>query len=278
MNRPFAGIYPAVSLDLKSTLPLYISSFIGKKGINDSYTAIVLEAVEFLKECGIRVISLVADRAFTSIELLKTIEDGKKKKKKKKNIMKMKMKYVLPLKVNSQLKEQIPDIRKWYRSGKALVGMKKNVMYEGVMTNLLVVKKKKRTFMYVTNYNGNPAGIIKRYRERGKHECFFGKLSCMGFHNKPGNSLEKIKGHSLLCLSLEYILEILRKEMNLKHMDIKSFRSLLARPGYVWNDDEGRLNTIIIVNRALMKRMGRSTIETQDMRIRLIEYRGRITV
>jgi hypothetical protein len=101
----------------------------------------------------------------------------------------------------------------------------------------------------------------------------------MGFHNKPGNSLEKIKGHSLLCLSLEYLLERLRRDLNLEHMDIRSFRSLLARPGYVWNDEEdGRLNTVMRVSRALIKRIGRTTIETPQMRIRLIEVRERISL
>lgn len=175
----------------------------------------------------------------------------------------------------------MPYIKRCYKLGgddDTMVGMRRNVIYKGVMTNLVAVKKKRKTFIYVTNYEDGPTKIVKRYRKRGKHEGFFGRLSCMGFHQKPGNSLNKIKGHSLLCLSLEYILAVLRREMKMKHMDIKSFRSLLARPGYVWKDEEGRLNTIIIVNRALMRRIGRSTIETQDMRIRLIEYRGRFSI
>jgi hypothetical protein len=66
--------------------------------------------------------------------------------------------------------------------------------------------------------------------------------------------------------------------MNLNHMDTKSFRSLLSRPGYVWNDEEGMLNTIIIVNTASMKSIRRSTIETHDMKVRLTEYRGRFSI
>lgn len=34
MNRPFAGIYPAIALDLKSVLALYINQFLGRKGKN----------------------------------------------------------------------------------------------------------------------------------------------------------------------------------------------------------------------------------------------------
>ncbi|MHB8568477.1 MAG: hypothetical protein ACYC7D_11370 [Nitrososphaerales archaeon] len=37
-----------------------------------------------------------------------------------------------------------------------------------------------------------------------------------------------------------------------------------------------RLNTIMFVNRSFIRKIGRTTIETPNMRIRLIEDKGRI--
>jgi hypothetical protein len=203
--------------------------------------------------------------------------------------IKIAKKYILPLKANSALKGRVGDVEEWFEDGKGnLVGMVRGVDYHGVKGNLVVLRitrkrhwKRKKlkhlTLLYLTNYNDeNPVDILKRYRKRGSHEGFFGRLSCMGFHQKPGNSINQIKAHFLLCLSLEHLLEELRRELHLENMDIKSFRSSLERPGYVWNDEDGRLNTIMLVNRSFIRRIGRSTIELPSMRIRFIETRKSI--
>lgn len=288
MNRPFPGLIPLVGFDLLSGLPVYIGRFVGgsrgKNGGNKHdqeavHCKVVLEAVRFLKSCGITISCLIADRAFTSADLLKELS-GK---------IKIAKKYILPLKSNSTLKKRINDVEEWFKDGKGnLVGMVCGVDYHDVKGNLIVLKIKRKkhwkrkktkhlTLLYLTNYNDdNPADILKRYRKRGAHEGFFGRLSCMGFHQKPGNSINQIKGHFFLCLSLEHLLEELRRELHLENMDIKSFRSNLERPGYVWNDKDGKLNTIMLVNRSFIRKIGRSTIELPTVRIRFIETRKNV--
>ncbi|MHB8567301.1 MAG: transposase [Nitrososphaerales archaeon] len=291
MNRPFPGLLPLVGFDLLSKLPIYIGRFVGgvrrdgqenKRDQEAVYCKVILEAVRFLKSCGITTIScLIADRAFTSVDLLKELS----------GILRIAKKYILPLKSNSDLKKYIGDVSEWFKDGKGnLVGMVRGVDYHGIKGNLIVLrimrkkhwkrknkKTKHLTLLYLTNYNDdNPVDILKRYRKRGAHEGFFGRLSCMGFHQKPGNSINQIKAHFLLCISLEHLLEELRRELHLDNMDIKSFRSALERPGYVWKDKCGKLNTIMLVNRAFIRRIGRSTIELQSMRIRFIETRNNI--
>lgn len=289
MNRPFPGLVPLVGFDLLSKLPVYIGRFVGSVRRNDQnkrdqeavYCKVVLEAVRFLKSCGITTIScFIADRAFTSVDLLKEL-GGK---------IKIAKKYILPLKSNSTLRKYVADVSEWFDDSKGnLVGMVRGVDYHGVKGNLIVLritrkkhwkrkKTKHLTLLYLTNYNDeSPVNILKRYRKRGAHEGFFGRLSCMGFHQKPGNSIDQIKAHFLLCLSLEHLLEELRRELHLEHMDIKSFRSTLERRGYVWNDNkDGKLNTIMLVNRAFIRRIGRSTIELPSIRIRFIETRKNV--
>ena len=287
MNRPFPGFIPLVGFDLLSGLPVYIGRFVGGKKKNGEnkrdqeavYCKVVLESVRFFKSCGITISCLIADRAFTSVDLLKELSGR----------VKIAKKYILPLKSNSTLKKHIDDVGEWFKDGKGnFVGVVRGVDYHGVKGNLLVLritrkkhwkrkKTKRLTLLYLTNYDdNNPVDILKRYRKRGAHEGFFGRLSCMGFHQKPGNSINQIKGHFLLCLSLEHLLEELRRELHLEHMGIKSFRSALERPGYVWNGKDGKLNTIILVNRSFIRRIGRSTIELPTVRIRFIETRKNI--
>ncbi|MHB8568476.1 MAG: hypothetical protein ACYC7D_11375 [Nitrososphaerales archaeon] len=155
--------------------------------------------------------------------------------------------YILPLKSNSDLKKHIDEVMKWFKDGKGnLVGIVRGVDYHGVKGNLIVLrimrkkhwKRKKKnknkrtrkhlTLLYLTNYNDdNPVDILKRYRKRGAHEGFFGRLSCMGFHQKPGNNAMQIKAHFFLCISLELLLHELREELNLGPIGIKSFSALL---------------------------------------------------
>ena len=292
MNRPFPGLIPLVGYDLLSKLPIYVGRFVGgkkKTGKNKRdqeqeavYCRVVLEATAFLKSCGMTISCFIADRAFTSIDLL-----GKLSRR----FDRIAKKYILPLKSNSKLKKYVADVTEWFDDGRGnLVGMVPHIDYYGVRGNLIVlrIKRKKHwkrknkktkhlTLLYLTNYNDdNPVEILKRYRKRGAHEGFFGRLSCIGFHQKPGNSINQIKAHFLLCLSLEHLLEELRRELHLEHMDIKGFRSALERPGYVWNDDDGKLNTIMLVNRAFIRNIGRSTIELPSLRIRFIETRKNI--
>jgi hypothetical protein len=287
MNRPFPGLIPLVGFYLLSKLPVYIGRFVGGVKRNDEnkrdqeavYCKAVLEAVRFRKSCGITISCLIADRAFISIDLLSELS-GK---------IKIAKKYILSLKSNSTLKKRIDDVEEWFKDGKGnLVGMVRAVPYYNVKGNLIVLKIKRkkhwkrkktkhRTLLYLTNYNDdNPVDILKRYRKRGAHEGFFGRLSCMGFHQKPGNSINLIKGHFLLCLSLEHLLEELRRELHFGNMDIKSLRSSLERPGYVWNDKDGKLNTIMLVNRSFIRMIRRSNIELPTMRIRFIETRKNI--
>lgn len=292
MNRPFPGLTPIVGFDLLSKVPVYIANFLGrrKKGGGSDVSAVyarnVLQAIRFLKNHGITVGCFVADRAFTSIDLLKHLA--------KRVVAKW---YILPLKSNSDLKKHICEIKEWFSDGKGnLVGIVRGVDYHGVQGNLIVlrIKRKKHwkrkktrrlTLLYLTNYNDdNPVEILKRYRRRGSHEGFFGRLSCMGFHQKPGNNSRQIKAHFFLCISLELLLHELREELNLGPIGIKSFSALLQKRGLVWYEKSSdgrkkkRLNTIMLVNRSFIRKIGKTTIETPNMRIRLIEDRGRINL
>lgn len=294
MNRAFPGLTPLVGFDLLSKVPVYIASFVGrrkrrrKKGSRDDGSAVyarnVLSAIKFLRSCGITVRCFVADRAFTSVDLLGHLA--------KRIVAKW---YILPLKSNSKLRKRITDVTEWFKDGKGnLVGMVRGVDYNGVKGNLIVLrirrkkhwkrkKTKRLTLLYLTNYNDdNPVEILKRYRRRGSHEGFFGRLSCMGFHQKPGNNKKQINAHFFLCISLELLLHELREDLDFGPIGIKSFSALLQKRGLVWYEKfsdgrkKKRLNTIMLVNRSFIRKIGRTTIETPNMRIRLIEDRGRI--
>lgn len=136
MNRPFPGLTPLVGFDLLSKVPVYIASFVGgtrkrkKKGSGSDdgsavYARNVLAAIRFLKSCGITVGCFVADRAFTSVDLLEHLA--------KRIVAKW---YILPLKSNSDLKKHIDEVKDWFKDGKGnLVGMVRGVDYHGVKGN-----------------------------------------------------------------------------------------------------------------------------------------------
>lgn len=141
MNRPFPGLIPLVGFDLLSKLPIYIGRFVGgvrrrdddenKRDQEAVYCKVVLEAVRLLKSCGITISCLIADRAFTSVDLLKELSGR----------VRIVKKYILPLKSNSDLKKYIGDVSEWFKDGKGNpVGMVRGVDYHGVKGNLVVLR------------------------------------------------------------------------------------------------------------------------------------------
>jgi hypothetical protein len=279
LNRSFPGLSPTTAYDLASGLFLYMFDFVSKASLsNRTYgkgkvmLGRVKGCVEFLEEASIRVRSVTGDEAFFSYALLKWLVDSD-------------ISYRIAVSSRSVLRDYVPRIRRWtsVQDGR-LVGIFRGATYKGVATNLLAVKHHGSTYLYVMSTRSLGAlAAVKQYWRRGNHEKAFGYIkSFLSFARIPSTKLSKIKGHVFSCLLLYVLLRRIAKELNLgqgnRAVSPATMQALLERPGVerLVKDENGMTTgvmALIIVNRALMRRIRRSRIEIGESVIEFVEFR-----
>jgi hypothetical protein len=279
LNRSFPGLNPTTACDLASGLFLYVYDFVCKASLsNRTYGkgkvmfGRVKVCVEFLKEASIRVRSVTGDEAFFSHPLLKWLVDSD-------------ISYRIAVSSRSVLRDYLPMIKRWVEvddEGR-LLGILRGAVYRGIETNLLVVKHHGSTFLYVTSARSLGAlAAMKQYWKRGRHEKSIGYMkSFLSFARIPSTKLSKIKGHVFCCLLLYLLLRKIAQELNVDHgsgVSPATMQALLERQGVVMlvRDDRGitvGVMALIVVNRSLMRKMGRSRIEIGKSVIEFVEFR-----
>jgi hypothetical protein len=279
LNRSFPGLSPTTACDLASGLFLYVYDFVCKASLsNRTYGkgkvmfGRVKVCVDFLKEASIRVRSVTGDEAFFSHPLLKWLVDSG-------------ISYRIAVSSRSVLRDYLPMIRRWVEvddEGR-LLGILRGAVYRGIETNLLVVKHHGSTFLYVTSTRSLGAlAAMKQYWKRGRHEKSIGYMkSFLSFARIPSTKLSKIKGHVFCCLLLYLLLRKIAKELNVDHgsgVSPATMQALLERQGVVVlvRDDQGitvGVMALIVVNRSLMRKIGRSRIEIGKSVIEFVEFR-----
>lgn len=280
LNRSFPGLNPMTAYDLASGLFLHVFDFACKASVsNRAYgkgkvmLGRVKGCVELLEKASIRVRSVTGDEAFFSYVLLKWLTDSR-------------VSYRLAVSSRSVLRDYVPEIERWVsmKDGR-LIGAFRGAVYRGIKTNLLAVKHRGSTYLYVTSSGrlGAP-GAMKEYWRRGKHEKAIGYLkSFLSFARMPSTKLSKIRGHVFSCLLLYVLLRRTAQELGIDQGDGVSpatMQALLERPGVVKIvKDEGEGTTtrkvmaLIVVNRSLMRKIRRSRLEIGESVIELLEFR-----
>jgi hypothetical protein len=132
-------------------------------------------------------------------------------------------------------------------------------------------------------FTGLALAAMKQYGRRGNHEKAIGYLkSFLSFARIPSTRLSKIKRHVFSCLLLYVLLRRIAKELNVDRgsggVSPATMQALLERPGVerLVKDEKGTTTgvvALIIVNRALMRKMGRSRLEIGGSVIEFVEFR-----
>lgn len=276
-NRALPGLFPLTCFDLFSGLFLYIDNFIGKarrdrrgkiKNLGKVVATKVLRCVDFLEQpnIGLKIRSLTGDEGIVSKHLLNELK-------------KRKIKHLFALKSTSKLRKKVPSIKHWskLKDGR-LIGIKRNVTYYGVRTNLIAIKDQARTYLYVMSHRKSAKYAWKMFSRRGKHENGIGVAkSSIGFEDgRPSTNLFQIKGHALACIYLLMLLKALCEKLNLgeNNFEPKTFRNLFERECYVrW--EGGRMIALVIVSRTLLRRIGTSRIEWEGGTIEFLWHQER---
>jgi hypothetical protein len=274
-NRALPGLFPLTALDLSSCLFLYIDSFVGKarrdrrgrpKDLGKVMAKKVMKCVKLLKGAGIRVRSLTGDEGITSGELLKELE-------------KEGIGHLFALSARSKLRELIPTIEKWKKLDDGrLIGIKRDVTYKDVKTNLVVVRdeRAKRSFLYISSYSKGARYVWSRFSQRGKHENWIGIAKSIGLEDmRPSTNLFQVKGHALACVYLMMLLKSLSEKLfDGADLEPRTIGSLLARECYVrW--ENGRLVALVVVSRTMLRKIGTSRIEWDGGAIELLWHQTR---
>ncbi len=278
LNRSFPGLNPMTAYDLASGLFLYMFDFVCKASLsNRAYgkgkvmLGRVVKCVEFLKEASIRVRSVTGDEAFFSYPLLSWL-------------VKSKISYRIAVSSRSVLRNYVPKINKWVsmKDGR-VIGIFRGAVYRGIRTNLLAVKHHGSTYLYVTSSGSLGAlDAMKQYWMRGNHEKAIGYLkSFLSFARIPSTKLSKIKGHVFSCLLLYVLLRRIAQELNVDRgsgVSPATMQALLERPGVMKlvKDEKGTTTgvaALIIVNKALIRRIGRSRLKIGQSVIEFVEFR-----
>jgi len=278
LNRAFPGLNPTTAYDLASGLFLHVFDFVCKASLsNRTYgkgkvmLGRVKGCIEFLEEASIRVRSVTGDEAFFSYLLLKWL-------------VKSKIRYRIAVSSRSVLREYVPRIEEWVRMKDGrMIGIFRGALYRGIRTNLLAVKHHGSTYLYVTSTRTLGAlDAMRQYWRRGNHEKAIGYLkSFLSFARIPSTKLSKVKGHVFSCLLLYVLLRKIAKELNLNQgngISPATMQALLERPGVVKLvlDEKGATKgvlALVVVNRALMKKIGRSRLEIGESVIEFVEFR-----
>ncbi len=275
-NRALPGLFPLTALDLSSCLFLYIDSFVGKarrdrrgkpKDLGKVMARKVTKCLKLLNEVGIRVRSLTGDEGITSGELLRELEaEG--------------IGHLFALSARSKLRELIPTMEKWKKLDDGrLIGIKRNVPYKDVKTNLVVVKdeRTRRSFLYISSYSKGARYVWSRFSQRGKHENWIGTAKSIGLEDmRPSTNLFQVKGHALACIYLMMLMNVLSEKLfDGASLEPLTVGSLLARECYVRWDEAGKLFALVIVSRTMLRKIGRSRIEWDGGVIELLWYQTR---
>ena len=283
LNRSFPGLNPMTACDLASGLFLYVYDFVCKSSLSEReygkgkvMLGRVTKCVDFLKQASIRVKSITGDEAFFTYQLLKWLVDSNRKNPRK-------ISYRIAVKSTSVLREYVPKIKEWIGvdDSDRVVGIFRGAMYRGLRTNLLAVKHHGSTFLYVTSTRSLDAlTAMKQYWGRGKHEKKIGYFkSFLSFARIPSTKLSKIKGHVFSCLLLYLLLRKISNELNIgKDVSPATMSALLERPGVVKlvKDEKGvttGVMALVVVNRSLMRKIGRSRLEIGQSIIEFVEFR-----
>jgi hypothetical protein len=129
-----------------------MDDFIGKarrdrqgklKNIGKVVAKRIVKCIDFLTQPGIgikKIRSLTGDENITSKHLLQELEDKG-------------IKHLFALKSSSKLRGHVPKIKRWVKLEEdgRLIGIKRNIIYSCVKTNLVVIKDKKRIYLYISS-------------------------------------------------------------------------------------------------------------------------------
>lgn len=270
-NRALPGLFPLTCFDLRSGLFLWMDDFIGKarrdrrgkiKNLGKVVATKVLKCVAFLQQpgIGIRIRSLTGDEGVASKYLLNELK-------------KRKIKHLFALKSTSKLRKLVPAIKNWskLKDGR-LIGIKRNVTYNGVKTNLIVVKDQERTYLYVSSYRKSAKYAWRKFSRRGSHENGIGVAKSVGLEDgRPSTNLFQIKGHALACIYLLILLKALCERLNLSqnNFEPQTVKNIFERECYVrW--EAGKMIALVVVSRTLLARIGTSRIEWEGGRIEFL--------
>jgi hypothetical protein len=275
-NRALPGLFPLTCFDLNSGLFLWMDDFIGKarrdrrgriKNVGKIVATKVLKCVDFLQQpgIGIKIRSLTGDEGMTSKYLLNELK-------------KSKIKHLFALKSTSKLRKLVPSIENWskLKDGRR-IGIKRNVTYYGVKTNLIVVKDEDRTYLYITSYRKSAKYAWRKFSRRGSHENGIGDAKSIGLEDgRPSMNLFQIKGHALACAYLMMLLKALCERLNLgqNNFEPQTVKNLFERECYVrW--EAGRMIALVIVSRTLLAKVGTSRIEWKGGTIEFLWHQDR---
>jgi hypothetical protein len=275
-NRALPGLFPLTCFDLNSGLFLWIDDFIGKarrdrrgriKNLGKVVATKVLKCVDFLQQpgIGIKIRSLTGDEGITSKYLLNELK-------------RRKIKHLFALKSTSKLGKLVPSIKNWskLKDGRR-IGIKRNVTYYGVKTNLIVVKDEDRTYLYITSYRKSAKYAWRKFSRRGSHENGIGDAKSIGLEDgRPSTNLLQIKGHALACTYLMMLLKALCERLNLgqNNFEPQTVKNLFTRECYIrW--ESGRMIALVIVSRTLLAKIGTSRIEWEGGTIEFLWHQDR---
>lgn len=270
MNRAYPGLYPLTAIGLASGLILYAGSFVRagakecRKHLGNVVAPRVMECIGLLKKAGIMVRSLIADEGITSHVLMSSLISNRTD-------------YTFALRANSRLRRFESWIKRWTKLGKhdRRIGILRNVGYYGETVNLVIIKDKERTFLYISSIGKWPRYIWRAFCRRGNHERKHGVASTMGIKSLPSSRLFQIKGHILVCVYLNLILKALCRKFNLGEVDVETLRSIFTRHCYIrWERNGRRMHATIVASKSLLRKLGRKRIITWDRgTIEFIYYR-----
>jgi hypothetical protein len=275
MNRALPGLYPLTCLDLLSGTFLLASDFIGKakkdrkgrtKDLGKVTAKKILRCVDFLRAVGVKARSVTGDEGMCSVYLIEEL--GRRG-----------IHHLLAVTSRSKLRSLVPTIERWDRleDGK-LLGIKRDVEHNGVRTNLVVVRDDDRTYLYVSSYTKGARYIWERFCRRGRHENRIGVAKSIGLEDgRPSTDLFQVKGHALACIYLLMLLRVVCENLNLDpNTEPGTIRSLLTRQCYVrWDSVTGTMTALVIVSRAMLAKIARSTIEWEGGSIELLWHQNR---
>lgn len=275
MNKALPGLYPLTCLDLLSGMFLLASDFVGKarrdrrgktKDLGKVTGKKVLRCVDFLTGIGVRVRSVTGDEGMCSAYLIEELRNRG-------------IHHLLAVTSRSKLRALVPTIERWTRLGDGkLLGIRRDVEHNGVRTNLVVVRDDGRTYLYVSSYSRGARYVWERFCRRGKHENKIGVAKSIGLEDgRPSVDLFQVKGHALACIYLLMLLRVLCESMNMDpNMEPGTIRNLLTRQCYVrWDSTTGKMTALVIASRAMLAKIGRSSIEWEGGSIQLLWHQNR---
>jgi hypothetical protein len=192
----------------------------------------VLKCVNFLQQSGIgfKIRSLTRDEGITSKHLLNELEEKG-------------IKHLFALKSSSKLRKLVPTIDRWTKlEDGRLIGIKRNVLYYGVKTNLIALKDEERTYLYISSYCKGAKYVWGRFSDRGKQENGLGVAKSIGFEDgRPSTNLFQIKGHALACIYLLMLLKTLCGRLNLaeNNFEPQTVKNLFERGTieFLWHQE-----------------------------------------